>query len=110
MILSLTSDLPGFKGLTFHEGLNVVLADRTDASTERQTRNSAGKTSVIEVMHFLLGSAAGKSSIFQSPALSRSRSTPDSGSVIMKSPCRAAVPTQTGYFSWRRMPPRSPPR
>ncbi|MCP1549374.1 MULTISPECIES: DUF2326 domain-containing protein [Methylobacteriaceae] len=69
MILSLTSDLPGFKGLTFHEGLNVVLADRTDASTERQTRNSAGKTSVIEVMHFLLGSAAGKSSIFQSPAL-----------------------------------------
>ncbi|TXN04875.1 DUF2326 domain-containing protein [Methylobacterium sp. WL64] len=70
MILGIHSDLDTFKPLTFHGGLNILVADRTEASTEGQTRNSAGKTSAIEAIHFLTGADAGKGSLFQSPALS----------------------------------------
>ena len=69
MILAVSSDLPSFKTLAFHEGLNILVADRTEDSTERQTRNSAGKTGAVEVIHFLLGSDAGKGSMFQVPEL-----------------------------------------
>jgi uncharacterized protein YydD (DUF2326 family) len=69
LILSISSDLPTFKALSFGVGLNMVVADRTAASTEGQTRNSAGKTSVVEVIHFLIGADAGKASPFQSEAL-----------------------------------------
>lgn len=53
----------------FRQGLNVLLADRTEQSTEGHTRNSAGKTSAVEIVHFLLGSDANKDSLFQKPAL-----------------------------------------
>lgn len=69
MILGISSDLPSFKALTFHGGLNILVADRTEESTEGQTRNSAGKTSAIEVIHFLLGADAGKGTMFQVPEL-----------------------------------------
>jgi uncharacterized protein YydD (DUF2326 family) len=49
MILSIESDIPTFKRLVFHEGLNVLLADRAPGSGEKRTRNSAGKSSVIEI-------------------------------------------------------------
>ncbi len=55
MIVSIESSLKTFKAVTFHSGLNVLLSDRTADSTDKQTRNSAGKTSLIEVIHFLLG-------------------------------------------------------
>lgn len=38
-------------GRMHHEGLNFVLADVTAKSTEKQTRNSAGKTSIVEIIH-----------------------------------------------------------
>lgn len=69
MILGISSDLPGFKTLTFQTGLNILVADTTEASTEGQTRNSAGKTGAIEVVHFLLGADAGKGTMFQVPEL-----------------------------------------
>lgn len=69
MIRSVTSSLPTFKTITFGRGLNIVLADVADTSTERHTRNSAGKTSLVEIVHFVLGSDAGKSSIFKHEAL-----------------------------------------
>lgn len=51
----LTSSDKRFKTVTFRPGLNVVLADREPASAETDTRNGAGKTSIIELIHFLLG-------------------------------------------------------
>jgi hypothetical protein len=39
------------------------------SSTEKQTRNSAGKTSLIEIIHFLLGADCDKDSLFRTPAL-----------------------------------------
>lgn len=69
MIRSVTSSLPTFKTIRFGQGLNILLADVADTSTERHTRNSAGKTSLVEIVHFVLGSDAGKSSIFKHEAL-----------------------------------------
>lgn len=69
MILSVTSSLPGFKSLTFRPGLNVLLADTTDAADTGKTRNSAGKSSFVQIVDFLLGASAGKDSLFRSKEL-----------------------------------------
>ncbi|MBP7588915.1 MAG: DUF2326 domain-containing protein [Thermoanaerobaculia bacterium] len=69
MIRRIYSSLPKFKGLTFHPGLNILLADTTPEATERQTRNRAGKSSLTEVMHFLLGSSVDNDSIFRDAQL-----------------------------------------
>jgi uncharacterized protein YydD (DUF2326 family) len=65
MILSIECSLATFKPVTFHTGLNVLLSDRAEGSSDKQTRNSAGKTSLIEVIHFLLGADCDKDSLFR---------------------------------------------
>lgn len=69
MIHGVTSDLPSFKSLTFGPGLNILLADKSEGATDRQSRNGAGKTSFVELIHFLFGGKADKESIFRSDAL-----------------------------------------
>lgn len=69
MIHGISSDLESFKSLTFGPGLNILLADKSEGATDRQSRNGAGKTSFIELVHFLLGGKAEKESIFRSPDL-----------------------------------------
>jgi len=69
MIVAIESSLPSFKAVQFHEGLNVLLADTLPTSTEKQSRNSAGKTSLLEIIHFLHGSDCDPDSIFRSKAL-----------------------------------------
>jgi len=69
MIRMITSSLPSFKTMVFGPGLNILLADVAAVSTERHTRNSAGKTSLVEVIHFVLGSDASRKSLFKHPEL-----------------------------------------
>lgn len=69
MIRSIYSSLSSFKTLEFHHGLNVLIAKKEDGATEKQTRNRAGKTSLIEIIHFLTGADAGKDSLFRSPVI-----------------------------------------
>jgi uncharacterized protein YydD (DUF2326 family) len=69
MIHRIYSSLPTFKNLDFHAGLNVLIAQKEARSTNRQTRNRAGKTSLIEIIHFLTGADAGKDSLFRTEAL-----------------------------------------
>ncbi len=56
MIRSVRADREGFKDVTFEPGFNVVLAERTEEATEKDSRNGSGKSSLIEVIHFCLGS------------------------------------------------------
>jgi uncharacterized protein YydD (DUF2326 family) len=60
---------PRFKTLRLHRGLNVVLADTTEASTATDTRNGVGKTLLMEVVQFCLGASAPRSGGLASPAL-----------------------------------------
>ena len=55
MIHAVRSNKPSFKGVEFQPGFNVVLADRTKESSERDSRNGLGKTTLIEIIHFCLG-------------------------------------------------------
>lgn len=70
MIHHLFSTLPTFKNLgDLKPGLNVLLAQKTEGASTKQTRNRAGKTSFIETVHFLTGSEAGPDSIFRTSEL-----------------------------------------
>ena len=69
MIRCISSNLESFKTLQFEPGLNILLADKSDGATDRQSRNGAGKTSVVELVHFLCGANANKDSIFRSETL-----------------------------------------
>lgn len=71
MIERVSSTLATFKELRFGPGLNVVLADKSPGATERQTRNSTGKSSLIELIHFVLGGNADPDSIFRSEKLNK---------------------------------------
>ncbi len=67
MLYRLSADSRSFKTIEFRRGLNIVLADRQSpadgdekAPLQRRTRNGAGKSSFIDLVHFLLaGSAEG---------------------------------------------------
>ncbi|MBZ0117297.1 MAG: DUF2326 domain-containing protein [Sandaracinaceae bacterium] len=72
MIRRVYADLPSFKALSFHDGLNVLLADKSAGATDKQTRNGAGKSSLVELIHFLQGSDCKKDSIFRHQALQES--------------------------------------
>lgn len=55
MILKVYASDRRFKVVEFHSGLNIILAERSDNSSEKDTRNGAGKTTLISVIHFCLG-------------------------------------------------------
>lgn len=69
MIHNIFSSLASFKALEFKSGLNVLVAQKEVGATDKQTRNRAGKTSLVETIHFLTGSNADKGSLFRSTAL-----------------------------------------
>ncbi len=56
MIRSVKCNKASFKSVEFQAGFNVILADRTQESSQRDTRNGSGKTTLIEIIHFCLGS------------------------------------------------------
>ncbi|TAJ44085.1 ABC-three component system protein [Methanofollis fontis] len=60
MIHSVSANQPSFHTVNFTTGLNVILAERSEASTEKDTRNGLGKSTLIEIIDFCLGSRARK--------------------------------------------------
>lgn len=60
MIHSVSANKSSFKTVSFTGGLNVVLADRSDSSTEKDTRNGLGKSTLLEIIDFCLGGRAAK--------------------------------------------------
>jgi uncharacterized protein YydD (DUF2326 family) len=69
MIRRIYSTLSTYKTMEFHKGLNVILAQKTPGSTELQTRNRAGKSSITEIIHFLMAGNIDKDSIFNEECL-----------------------------------------
>lgn len=58
MIHSVSANQRSFHTVTFTTGLNVILAERSETSTEKDTRNGLGKSTLIEIIDFCLGSSA----------------------------------------------------
>jgi len=65
MIKKIYSTLSTFNEIVLHEGLNILLADVTQESTIKDTRNGLGKTTFTEIIHFLYGGSCTKTSIFK---------------------------------------------
>lgn len=61
MLRKLTSSDHRFKTVDFREGLNLLIADQTGLSSDDDSRNSVGKSSLIEIIHFVLGASASPS-------------------------------------------------
>ena len=60
MIHSIKCDKESFKTIYFKPGFNVVLAERTKESTQKDSRNGLGKSTLIEIIHFCLGAEKGE--------------------------------------------------
>ncbi len=56
MIVRVGANCDRFNSVEFAPGFNVVLAERTEESTDKDTRNGLGKTTLLNIMHFCLGS------------------------------------------------------
>ena len=65
MIKSLTANKNSFNSIIFKKGLNVIVADKTIESTDKDSRNGIGKTTLIEIINFCFGGGVKKNkSIF----------------------------------------------
>ncbi|MDR2955063.1 MAG: DUF2326 domain-containing protein [Prevotella sp.] len=71
VLKSIRSNHSSFKRVDFREGYNIILADRQskDEDDHKKTRNGAGKLTLVEIIHFCLGSQVNKDSIFKSKEL-----------------------------------------
>ncbi len=69
MIRRLYSTLPKFKSIEFRSGLNILLAQKAEGAASGQTRNRAGKTSLVETVHFLMGANVVEKTPFSSSDL-----------------------------------------
>lgn len=58
MLRRVSADDLRFKTLQFQAGLNLLVADTTERSATTDSRNGAGKSSLVELLHFLLGARA----------------------------------------------------
>src|SRR5690606_23355867 len=67
MLRQLGASDPRFKTLAFHQGLNLLVADVAPGSTDTDSRNGAGKSSVVELLHFLLGGSERSASFVRDP-------------------------------------------
>ncbi len=56
MLEKLTSNASTFKSLKFKPGFNLIVSERTTYSSSKDSRNGTGKTTFIEILHFLFGS------------------------------------------------------
>lgn len=73
MLRQLSSSDERFKTIVFKPGRNILIADKTDRSIGTDSRNGAGKSSIIEILHFLLGMRGLTGSVLEKAALQPDR-------------------------------------
>lgn len=59
-LVSLKANKDHFRDVGFRDGLNVVLAERTEAAKDTDSRNGVGKTTLFQIIDFCLGGRVGK--------------------------------------------------
>lgn len=69
MIHEIRANMESFRPIKFTSGLNVILADRAEDSSRKDTRNGLGKSTLIEIIHFCLGANVNKGRGLAIPAL-----------------------------------------
>ncbi|WP_444922365.1 ABC-three component system protein [Microbulbifer sp. CnH-101-G] len=69
MLKKIYSDHPSFRPVKFHSGLNLVLAEKDSKSTDGQTRNGAGKSSLVELISSLYGGELRAGGLFKTKEL-----------------------------------------
>lgn len=57
MIRRISANDSRFRAIDLEPGFNVVLAERTEESTRRDSRNGLGKTFLVNIIHFCLGAS-----------------------------------------------------
>lgn len=60
MLRKIYSSDPTFRTLQFRAGFNLLVAEKAPTATELQSRNGAGKSSFVRLVHFLLGGSCRK--------------------------------------------------
>lgn len=56
MIRAVRANRAGFRNVTFGAGVNLVLADRSKSAGDKDTTNALGKSTLIDIIDFCLGS------------------------------------------------------
>lgn len=56
MIHGVSANKPSFRSVTFTAGVNLILADRSASATDKDTTNALGKSTLIDIIDFCLGS------------------------------------------------------
>lgn len=69
MIRRVFSSLRSFKQVELRSGLNILLSDKSPGATDLQTRNRAGKSSFVELVHFVCGANCDADSTFRAREL-----------------------------------------
>lgn len=69
MIRRIFSDLEHFRETKFDSGMNVVIADRSDGASDTESTNGLGKTTLIRIIQFCLGSDLSKDKVLNHPDL-----------------------------------------
>ncbi|MET9597428.1 DUF2326 domain-containing protein [Streptomyces sp. NPDC006459] len=104
-----------FREVELTDGLNIILADRSEESTAHDSRNGVGKSTLIEIIHFCLGSSlTQKTTIYQlketdwkfgldleinGEVLTVTRSFSSPSTVTLSGALHAIRPLQTGKVS-----------
>jgi uncharacterized protein YydD (DUF2326 family) len=55
MIHAVRANQSSFRTVRFRPGLNLIFAERTKESTQKDSRNGLGKSTVFDIVHFCLG-------------------------------------------------------
>lgn len=69
MIRAVRCNKPHFREVLFTPGFNVVLADRTKDSSDKDSRNGLGKSTLLEIIHFCLGASSSPNKGLRVPQL-----------------------------------------
>lgn len=56
-IRKVSANKGSFREVEFTDGLNLIIAERSETSTDRDSRNGVGKSTLVEIIHFCLGSS-----------------------------------------------------